>query len=266
MQRFKSESLSSAKIIVFIISLVFSNSVYTQNNYEIQVYASPTQAIHSTMFELHSNYTFDGSTQIVDDVLPSNHSLHETLEITTGFSSIFELGAYLFTNYTPGYGYHIVGTHIRPRVMAPVNWGIPFGLSLSLEFGYQKPAYANDTWSLEIRPILDKQWDKLYVSINPTFGISLKSQYNSSVPTFEPNVKISYALFSNAAFGVEYYGDMGPVNQFDQGSQQNHALFIAYDLQNNAKWELNAGAGFGLTPATDPFVLKVILGRKVKWK
>ncbi len=237
-----------------------------QDNYEIQVYASPTQAKGSTMFELHSNYTFNGTTQVMKGVTPSYHSLHETLEITTGLTSFFETGVYLFTNYTPGYGYQIVGMHLRPRAMAPASWGIPFGLSLSLEIGYQKAAYAEDTWSLEIRPILDKQWGNLYVSFNPTLGIALKSQYNSTVPTFEPNVKVSYNVSQKTALGIEYYGDMGSINHLDPGPQQNHALFIAYDLQNNSKWELNIGAGFGLTPAADPFVFKIITGRKVKWK
>ena len=54
--------------------------------------------------------------------------------------------------------------------------------------------------------------------------------------------------------------------QFDSGPQQNHALFLAYDLLNDPKWELNIGAGFGLTPSTDPFVFKIITGRRVKWK
>jgi len=237
-----------------------------QNNYEIQVYASPTQTAGSTMFELHSNYTFNGSTQVVNGVIPSNHSLHETIEITTGITPIFETGVYLFTNYTPGYGYQVVGFHLRPRVVAPADWGIPFGLSLSMEIGYQKPAYADDTWSLEIRPIIDKQWGDFYAAFNPTFGIALQSQYNNSVPTFEPNLKLSYALFKDAAFGIEYYGDMGPVTSFDSGPQQNHAIFLAYDLLNNSKWELNIGAGFGLTPSTDPFVFKIIVGRRVKWK
>src|SRR5664279_5453947 len=124
--------------------------VEAQNNYEIQVYASPTQAKGSTMFELHSNYTFNGSTQTVNGVLPSNHSLHETVEITTGITSIFETGVYLFMNYTPGYGYQIVGAHLRPRFMAPDSWHLPVGLSLSMEIGYQKPDYADDEWSLEI--------------------------------------------------------------------------------------------------------------------
>jgi hypothetical protein len=261
-----SDGRNKLYLIPLLILLMISGSSTAQNNYEIQVYSSPTQAKGSTMFELHSNYTINGSTDMVDGVIPSNHSLHETVEITTGITSIFETGVYLFTNYTPGYGYQIVGAHIRPRVMAPAEWGIPFGLSLSVEVGYQKPAYADETWSLEIRPIIDKQWGNFYASFNPTFGIALKSQYNNSVPTFEPNVKLSYNVLKNAAFGVEYYGDMGPVTNFDQGPQQNHALFLVYDLQNNAKWELNAGVGFGLTPSTDPLVVKLIIGRKVKWK
>ena len=252
--------------VTSMIFIMLPAVMYAQNNYEIQVYASPTQAPGSTIFELHSNYTFNGSTQIVNGVLPSNHSLHETVEITTGITPVFETGVYLFTNYTPGYGYQIVGAHLRPRVMAPADWNIPFGLSLSMEIGYQKPAYADDEWSLEIRPIIDKQWGNFYGSFNPTFGIALKSQYNNSVPTFEPNVKLYYAVFKNAGFGIEYYGDLGPVTSFDSGPQQNHAVFLAYDLLNNAKWELNIGAGFGLTPATDPFILKVITGRRVKWK
>jgi len=252
-------------ICIFIL-IIYPGFLQAQNNYEIQVYASQTQVKGSTMFELHSNYTFNGSTQTVNGVIPSNHSLHETVEITTGITDIFETGVYLFTNYTPGYGYQVVGAHLRPRVMAPADWGIPVGLSLSMEIGYQKPAYADEEWSIEIRPIIDKQWNRFYASLNPTFGISLKSGYNNSVPAFEPNVKLSYAVFKNTALGIEYYGDMGPVTNFDQGSQQNHALFLAYDLLNNADWELNIGAGFGLTPATDPFVFKIITGRRIKWK
>lgn len=237
-----------------------------QENYEIQVYASPTMAKGTTMFELHSNYTFNGNTQTDKGVIPSNHALHETVEITTGITSWFEAGVYLFMNYTSGHGYQLVGTHLRPRVMVPASWHVPFGLSLSAEVGYQKNEYAADEWSLELRPIIDKQWGKFYAALNPTFGIALKSQYNNSVPGFEPNVKLSYTVLKNMALGIEYYGDMGPVSHFDKVSEEGHALFFTYDLLNNNKWELNIGAGVGLTPATDAFVFKLITGRKVNWR
>ncbi len=253
------------KYIFIAITLVSFFHSHAQDNYEIQVYGSQTQTPASTMFEWHNNYTFDGSKNSTEGVLPSNHALHETLEITTGISDIFEIGVYLFTAYLPGQGYQVVGSHLRPRIMAPVKWKLPVGLSLSTEIGYQKADYSSSTWSIEVRPIIDKQWNKWYASFNPTLGISLKSKYNKSTPTFEPNVKLSYTLFKNGALGVEYYGDIGYINNIESFPQQNNAFFISFDLLNNPKWEFNMGAGLGVTSATDRFVFKTILGRRINW-
>lgn len=250
--------------LLFICS--FLSLAKAQDNYEIQVYGSQTQSPNSTIFELHSNYTFNGEKDIVKGVRPSYHALHETLEITHGISDIFELGFYLFTNYTADYGYRIIGSHIRPRIMAPQEWHLPVGLSLSTEFGYQSQEYSTDTWSLEIRPIIDKQINKLYLCLNPTFGVSIKSVDKPSAPTFEPNIKTSYAFFKNASIGLEYYGSLGAVTQFDPLQDQTHAIFLVYDLMNSKNWELNIGPGLGLTKATDGFVFKVLVGRRVFWK
>ena len=61
-----------------------------QDNYEIQVYGADTVAPRTTMVELHSNFTAEGSKTRQDGVLPSNHAEHETLEITQGFNDWFE--------------------------------------------------------------------------------------------------------------------------------------------------------------------------------
>lgn len=253
--------------IYFAILLNFAcNYLIAQENYEIQVYGSQTQQKNSTIFELHSNYTFNGEKNIIKGVRPSYHSLHETIEITHGLGDNFELGAYLFMNYTAHFGYRIVGTHIRPRVMVPVKWKIPVGLSLSAEIGYQRKEYSDETWNIEIRPIVDKQWNKLYISFNPTFGIALKGIDNNSTPVFEPNIKANYAFFKKFALGIEYYGSIGAINAFETFKEQGHGLFTTVDLINNRDWELNAGAGFGLTPASEGFVFKILVGRRIFWK
>ncbi len=254
------------KIFSTIVLLSFCLFLKGQENYEIQVYGSQTQQKNSTIFELHSNFTFRGEKDVVKGVRPTYHSLHETLEITHGVGDNFEIGAYLFTNYTQKYGYQIVGTHIRPRIMAPSKWKWPLGVSLSAEIGYQRPEYAGETWNIELRPILDKQFGNLYVSLNPTFGIALKSAEGHSVPVFEPNVKAMYGVLKNFGLGFEYYGSLGAVNAFETLAGQNHAIFTSLDLLNNKNWEFNAGAGFGLTPATDGFIFKVIVGRRLFWK
>lgn len=256
---------SRSRLLLLISGIFICFFVSAQENYEIQVYGSQTQQKNSTIFELHSNYTFDGEKDEIKGVRPTYHALHETIEITHGITDNFELGFYLFMNYLPEYGFSVVGTHIRPRIMAPAKWNLPVGLSLSAEFGYQSSHYSTETWSLELRPIIDKQWNKLYASFNPTLGFQVKAVDESSAPSFAPNVKLSYALFKNGAIGAEYYGDLGPVNNFEKGPEQSHAIYATFDLLNNNHWELNTGAGFGLTPATDGFVFKVLVGRRVFW-
>jgi hypothetical protein len=240
-------------------------SLFAQDNYEIQVYGSQTQAKNSSIFELHSNYTFVGEKSIVKGIRPSYHSLHETIEITTGITGNFELGFYLFMNYTDGYGYKIIGSHIRPRIMAPQAWNLPVGLSLSLEFGVQSLQYSTEHWNLEIRPIIDKQLGKLYLSFNPTMGIALEGIDNDSRPVFEPNFKAAYNFSKKTSLGFEYYGSLGAINQFEKPADQSHALFFAYDLAGNKDWELNIGPGWGLSKATDGFVFKILVGRRIQW-
>jgi hypothetical protein len=213
------------KLTGIIISVSLSILVNAQANYEIQVYASPTVTKGNTIFELHSNFTFEGEKNIVEKVIPTYHSLHETLEITHGITGNFEIGFYLFTNYTSPYGYKIVGAHIRPRISAPEKWKWPIGVSLSTEIGYQRRQYSTDVWSIEIRPIFDKQFNNFYIAFNPAFGISLKSDSNIHTPGLEPNLKASYT-FNKIALGIEYYGDLGPINDIPKISQQSHALFI----------------------------------------
>jgi hypothetical protein len=84
-------------ITVYLVgSAALPSSTSAQGNYEIQVYAYETVEPHHTMVELHSNFTFEGSKSTNDGTLPTNHQLHETLEITHGFSDWFETGFLYF--------------------------------------------------------------------------------------------------------------------------------------------------------------------------
>jgi len=253
------------RILTALLFFWIGLPVFSQENYEIQVYGSPTMTKGNTMFELHSNYTFQGEKQMIEGVRPAYHALHETLEITHGVTENFEIGFYLFTNYTSQYGYKVIGTHIRPRVSVPEKWHWPVGVSLSTEFGYQRKEYSPDTWSVEIRPIIDKQFGNFYVAFNPTFGIGLKGASTDHTPGFEPNIKTSYTI-NKVALGLEYYGDLGQLDHSTKIDQQSHALFVVADLYVNPKWEINVGPGFGLTPATDGFIFKLLVGRRINWK
>jgi hypothetical protein len=235
-------------------------AAHAQGNYEIQVYPYETVRPGHTMVELHSNFTFEGSKSTTDGTYPTNHQLHETIEITHGFSDWFETGFYIFTSLHSGQGWDYVGDHIRPRFRIPPAWNWPVGLSLSNEIGYQRAKYSADTWTWEMRPIIDKQINRWYLSFNPTFDKSLHGPSVHQGFVFSPNVKFSYDFTKKIAGGLEYYGSVGPATDFDPIRQQEHQIFPAIDLNLSPKWEINFGLGVGITAATDHLIAKTIIG------
>jgi hypothetical protein len=236
--------------------------VHAQGSYEIQVYAAETVAPANTMVELHSNFTFSGSKSIIGGMYPTEHQLHETLEITRGFSDWFETGFYVFTSADSRVGWQWVGDHIRPRVRVPEDWKWPVGVSLSLELGYQRAVYSPDTWTLEIRPVIDKTIGKWYLGFNPTLDRSFHGPSVSQGVVFSPNVKVGYDVTKVVNAGFEYYGSLGPVTGFDPLRQQQQQIFAVTDLNFSKDWEFNFGMGVGMTGATDHLIVKMIVGRR----
>jgi len=235
-----------------------------QENYEIQVYPSETMPRGVTMFELHSNYTVRGSRAVSEfGELATNHAVHETLEITHGFSSWSELGFYWFMSIPQGQSLQWVGTHIRPRVRVPESWGWPVGVSISQEVGYSRARFSGDTWTYELRPIIDKTLGRWYVSLNPTVDKSLRGPTASEPFVFAPNANVGYDVTKKVNLALEYYGATGAIDRLDPIGLQEHDLYAAVNLDFGPAWEFNFGVGSALTGAGDKHIVKMILGRRV---
>jgi len=237
-----------------------------QDNYEVQVYGSDLVSPGATMVELHSNFTAKGFKTKVDGVLPDNHAEHETVEITHGWNEWFETGFYIFTSIQPDGGWYYVGSHIRPRIAVPEKYHLPVGLSLSTEFGWQRPNFSADTWTWEIRPIVDKKMGKVYWAFNPSIDKSFRGPSQSRGYEFSPNVKFSYDVTKRVAAGVEYYGSYGPVTGFDPLHDQFQQIIPSVDIDFGKNWEFNFGVGMGVTGSTERLLIKMILGRRFSFK
>ena len=131
-----------------------------------------------------------------------------------------------------------------------------------MEFGYQRSVYDQDTWTLEIRPIIDKAIGRWYFAINPALERSLHGPGVGDGYTFAPGVKVSYDFTPVISAGIEYYADYGPLTDFVPLGQQMQQLFVVTDLNIDPKWEINFGVGIGATGATDHLIVKLILGRR----
>ena len=260
------ESLLKQFLSTLLLFSAALSAAHAQGNYEIQVYGADTVAPRSTMVELHSNFTAKGHPAIVGGVAATNHAEHETLEITQGVNTWSEVGFYVFTSEQRGLGVQWVGDHIRPRVRAPESWHWPVGASLSMEAGYQRALFSPDTWTWEIRPIVDKQKGPWYFAVNPALERTWHGPDVNLGLDFAPAAKISYDFTKKITGGLEYYADYGSLTHIASLHNQQQQLFPAIDLNVSPDWEINFGVGIGPTAATDHWIVKAILGRHFNWK
>ena len=249
-------------IVVFFAAI---SAARAQSNYEIQVYGADTVAPRTTMVEVHSNFTADGERKFVGGMEPTNHAVHETLEITQGINGWSEVGFYVFTSTRDGQGVQWVGDHIRPRIRVPESWDWPVGVSLSTEVGYQRPVYSDDTWTWKIRAIIDKAVGRWYFAVNPALERTWHGPDVNQDLGFAPSFKISYDFTRVVSGGLEYYADYGRIGDFTSTHNQQQQIFVVADLNVSPLWEINIGVGVGATAATDHLIVKAILGRRFDW-
>ncbi len=101
---------------------------------------------------------------------------------------------------------------------------------MSTEIGYQRAAFSPDTWTWEIRPIVDKKIGPWYLSFNPALDRSFHGPSVNQGVTFSPNVKVSYDFTKKIAGGLEYYAAYGSLTGFDALRDQQQQFFPSIDI------------------------------------
>lgn len=250
---------------LFVVFFLVTSWATPQDLFEIQVYPYETVPPHRTMVEFHMNYFPSGTQDSEFGEFPNNHQFHFTTEITHGLTPHWELGAYLVTAYVPGVGPKYAGSRIRPRFRIPESWRLPFRLSISTELGFNKHQFDPNTITLEIRPILEKEMRKWYLSFNPNVSKSFRGADAHRGFGFEPGLKVSYDLTKIVAAGFEYYAETGPITHIEPLHEQHHLIFPTIDLNTSPNWELNFGVGRGLTGTSEHWIVKWIIGYRFKF-
>jgi hypothetical protein len=98
-------------------------------------------------------------------------------------------------------------------------------VSLSQEIGYQRRDFSPDTWTWEIRPIVDKKIGCWKLSFNPALDRSFHGESVHRGVEFSPNAKVSYDFTKWI-----YYAAYGPITGFDPLRDQQQQFFPTIDL------------------------------------
>lgn len=245
-----------------VACLFFLSRAFGQDLFEIQVYPYDTVPPHHTMVEFHMNFFPSGTKDTSNGTFANNHQFHFTVEITHGLTKYVELAGYVVTSYVPEAGPKFAGARIRPRFRLPDDLRLPFKVSISTELGFNKHQFDPNTITLEIRPILERELGKWYLSFNPDLSKSFRGLDSHRGFEFEPGVKVSYAVTKRLEPGLEYYAATGPVTHFEAPHDQHHLIFPTLDINAGPDWEFNFGVGRGLTGTSERWVVKWIVGHR----
>jgi hypothetical protein len=229
--------------------------------FEIQVYEGDINQPLRAGLELHSNFVADGrrAPSFVGEEVPHG-AWRTTLEPSFGVLPWWELGAYLQLLAVPSRSQaHFGGFKLRSKLVVPRRAGDGLVLGLNVEVGRGVAVLGSQDWDTEFRPIVAVARGRWFAAINPILGWALSGDRHAA-PELEPCGKLRADTGLGFALGVEYYAGLGRLDELATFRDQQHFVYLTGDLVDGPL-DVNAGVGRGLTPASDDWTVKVILGK-----
>lgn len=229
---------------------------------EIQVYDGSIAAPGVFNLTLHNNFTPSGqkAPAFPGSLIPDK-SFNGVAEWAYGVTDWFEAGLYLpLYSISKDRGATINGGKLRLLFTAPHADDRTFFYAVNFEFSYNSRHWDPRTYTSEIRPIAGVHLHRWDVIVNPILDNSFAGGFKTL--DFAPASRVAYHLRKKWAVAVEEYADLGPLNAILPANEQQHQVWAVFD--HNAKWaDIEAGVGFGLTPASDKVTLKLMLSRNL---
>jgi hypothetical protein len=251
--------VAAGKAIACFLMLVFWSANASAQTDEIQVYDA--QIAEPGVFNLmvHNNFTPEGlKTPRFPGGLVPNQTLNGVPEWAYGVTDWFEQGLYLpLYSVADGEGPVLNGFKVRELFVVPHAAEQPFFYGINFEFSYNAEHWDPNRSTSEIRPILGWHLGQFDFIINPILDNSWTGFTNLD---FAPSARLAYNVSKTWAVAAEVYSDYGPLKHMLSTGQQSQQLFGVVDYKGD-DINIEAGVGFGLTPASDRWVVKLMISR-----
>lgn len=223
---------------------------------EIQVYNAEIAAVGQFTIQQHLNYVAGGLTNPpFSGGLASNHSLNGTPEFAYGVTDWWEVGLYLPFSVA-NQQFYSDAFKLRTLFVSPHADQRDFFYGVNFEFSNETPPFAQTRFALEIRPIIGIRNSEYEFIVNPIVDVGF-GKYGEA--DFAPAARIARKFGQDLYAGFEYYADFGKICGFSKLADQQHTLFAVTDFKFGV-FDVDFGIGYGLTPASDRFVIKTIIG------
>ncbi len=248
-----------AGVVCTVGLLLFPMVGQTALQDEIQVYDDEINEKGEYSLELHLNTTPNGirTPGYAGEVM--NHgNTRLTPEFAYGLGHGLEAGLYINTVFNDG-KWEYAGYKVRMKWLPILEKdGYDFFAGVNVEVGNALYQYDQSRYGAEARFIIGKHIDKWLVSVNPIFGYQLSQPYQSTAPNFSLAARVSREVTQDLALGVEYYSDVGALNQQIYYQQTGQAGFLMM-YWDGKPFAFQAGVGKGFTQSTDSLTVKAII-------
>jgi hypothetical protein len=223
---------------------------------EIQVYNAGIAAPGQFTIQQHLNYIPLGQK---DPPFPgglvSNNSINGTPEFAYGVTDWWEVGLYL-PFAIQDRQFLSDSFKLRTLFVSPNAGERNFFYGVNFEFSNTTPKFSQSRFEMEIRPIIGVRNADYEFIVNPIVDIGF-GKYGEA--DFAPAARLARKLAPDLYVGLEYYADFGQIGNFAKLPDQQHTLFAVTDFKLGV-FGVNFGVGYGLTPASDRWVIKTIIG------
>jgi hypothetical protein len=224
---------------------------------EIQVYDAEITAPGKWNLTWHNNFTPSGRTEpaFPGGIVP-DHALNGVPEWAYGVTPWFEAGLYLpIYSLTRDGELLFDGTKLRALFVVPHAHDRTFFYGINFELSYNTPHWAPSRFAGEIRSIVGVHLARFDLIVNPIVDTEFNGLGNLE---FVPAVRAAWNTSDKLTLALEEYADFGPLRHFAPSDQQSHTLFAVIDYGSSSH-SLEFGLGRGLTPASDKWVIKLML-------
>src|SRR6266849_3831744 len=223
---------------------------------EIQVYNAGIAAPGQFTIQQHLNYVGAGvTTPPFPGGLVSNHSINGTPEFAYGVTDWWEVGLYL-PFAIQDQQFLSDSFKLRTLFVSPNADKRSFFYGVNFEFSNTTPKFSQTRFTLEIRPIIGIRNADYEFIVNPIVDVGF-GKYGEA--DLAPAARVARKLGHDLFVGLEYYADFGQIGNFAKLADQQHTLFAVTDFKLGV-FDVDFGIGYGLTPASDRFVIKTIVG------
>lgn len=258
MQRLKR---ATGRATAGLLLLLFCSAPALAQTDEIQVYDAEIAKPGVLNLMVHNNFTPDGlKTPRFPGALVANQTLNGVPEWAYGVTDWFEQGLYLpLYSVANGEGPVLDGFKVRELFVVPHAAERTFFYGVNFEFSYNSTHWDSNRSTSEIRPIIGWHLGQFDFIVNPILDNSWTGLKNLD---FAPSVRLAYNVSKTWAVAAEVYSDYGPLKHFLPTDEQSQQLFGVVDYKSD-DFNIEAGVGFGLTPASDHLVVKLMISRDI---